>query len=183
MKRVKYLKDGNAYYKVNNELKRITKIEDNVVEYLNYDSEIDRINAFKGVRMEVWKNIENSFFISRHFTWEHQGRKFTTTDKPLNWEKDLCGRKAIVFHNGKIWEANDYYYPRISLTRIESPFGKILDDTKKLVEETVSNMSEEDKKNVTEAGKQYAVVTHSIQALHRNQKWTDIKYCRNFEQI
>ncbi len=183
-KSVKYYKDGKAYYKINNKLKRITKLENNQVEYLDYDKHNERIISFKKIRVEDWKNVENKFFLSRHFQWEHNGVKYTTTDKPIEWKKaSTCGREATVFHNGKIWIANDYYYPRINLTRIEEGFGKNLDDAKKMVEESVSLMSKEDQNKVTKEGKEGTMITLAIELMHKSQKWTDVGYCRNFEKI
>ena len=97
----------------------------------------------------------NNFFLSRHFQWEHNGSKYTTTDEKLNWEKaTTCGRECKVFHNGKIWAANDYYYPRIQLTRVKYYKMQKPDDPHQYIEQLKSNI-----------------------------KWTDIKYLRNFKKI
>jgi hypothetical protein len=160
MDKVKYHKFDNDFYKVNHDLKRITRIFEGGVEYLDYESNVEDISGYKKIQMNEWKQAENSFFISKEFTWEHEEKKYTTTQKALEWKPaSTCGREAIVFHNGKIWRANDYYYPRISLRRIETINRPHID---------ISNEAN------------YA---SWLQEHKKNTKWTDVKYCRHFELI
>lgn len=151
---VKYYKKDDTYYKVHHELKQITSICNNVVVRIDYDENIENVKSFKSIKMNQWKHIENSFFISRQFKWKHNNTNYITTDNKLEWKPAItCGRETIVFHNGKIWTANDYYYPKIHLTRIEYNKNEV----------NTSNLDDYFKK------------------LRGNQKWTDIKYCKNFE--
>jgi len=83
MTRVTYKVYGGSYYKINHDLKRITKLYNNEVAYLDYDTSIKEVNGFKSIRMEAWKNVENTFFISRHFEWVYNDKRYRTTDKPL----------------------------------------------------------------------------------------------------
>lgn len=101
---VYYKKNGSEYYKIHPILKRITKIINNEVSYLDYDENYNIIMSYKSINMPTWKNIENNFFISRHFKWMFNGVYYTTTDKQIEWKSDAHGYySSIIFHNGKIW--------------------------------------------------------------------------------
>jgi len=159
---VLYKKNGDCYYKINYDLRRITKIENNEVDYLEYNAHIGKVQSYKTIQMNVWKHAENSFFISRDFEWEYNGHKYKTTDKPIQWSKDKnYSNSALVFHNGKIWIAvySGNYYPRIFL------------ETEKYVTPTREVIF----------GKKMKV--EKKEAIQKTSKWTDIKYCRNFEKI
>lgn len=168
IRKVFYKKNGDCYYKINNDLKRITKLENNEVSYLEYDIHWPEINFYKTIQMNQWKHMENSFFISRDFEWEYNRVKYRTTDKPIDWGSSEFGvRKALIFHNGKIWLASNaggHYYPRVYLER-----EKFIHPTRKvLIEKNISN-------TVKFINKQNTIPNAA--------KWTYVKYCRNFEQI
>lgn len=159
---VVYRKNDDCYFKINHKLKRITKIEKNEVSYLDYKTNISKIINLKSIRLNVWKRMENSFFISRHFQWEYNGAKYTTTDKQIDWfntEHAVQARVAAIFHNGKIWKATfqSGYYPRIYLERI--------------VYDTPTRTTLVEKENYIKEEERHFVA-----------KWTDIKYCRHFEK-
>lgn len=160
MHKVKYYINNKDVYKVNYDLKKITCLASGEAMFPDFEENIEKISKFKTMNMADWKHHENQFFISRHFNWEHNGVKFSTIDSPIKWQNaSTCGREAMVFHSGKIWKANDYYYPRIFLTRVESldkPTLPIVD------EETYKAWLDNHRKNT---------------------KWTDIKYCRNFSEL
>jgi hypothetical protein len=164
---VSYRQNGDCFYKINHNLKRITRLENNVVIYLDYNTDIDEIMQYKSVKMNAWKHKENSFFISRHFEWEYDGKKFRTTDKPIEWLKNEFGSsKAVVFHNGCIWNLSmtNYYYPRIYLER------------KKYVVPTREVLFEKDISDTEE-------FIQKQNSIPNTAKWTDVKYCRHFEEI
>lgn len=168
IKKVVYKQNIDCYYKINNDLKRITKLENNEVYYLDYVIYYDEINSYKSIRMNQWKHLENQFFISRDFEWEYNGIKYRTTDKAIDWNKAEYGtHKALIFHNGKIWSASNsgaHYYPKVYLER-----EKFIHPTRKvLIEKNISNTV----KFIIE-----------LNAITNIAKWTDIKYCRNFEKI
>lgn len=168
VRHVFYRKDGDCYYKINDNLKRITKVENNEVSFLDYDVHFVEIKSYKSIKMNQWKHVENSFFISRDFEWEYNGVKYRTTDKPLDWGKSEYGVfKTLIFHNGKIWMASNaggHYYPRIYLER-----EKFVHPTRYvLFEKNISNTEKFIKKE---------------NSIPNSAKWTDIKYCRNFEKI
>lgn len=168
LKNVSYKKNGNCYYKINNDLKRITKLENNEVSYLDFDAFGEEICSYKSIKMNQWKQIENAFFISRDFEWEYNGIKYRTTNKPIDWGKSEFGVfKTLIFHNGKIWNASNsggHYYPRIYLER-----KKFVHPTREvLIEKDISRTEEFLNKENTAPNV---------------AKWTDIKYCRNFEKI
>lgn len=159
---VKYFEKHGCYYKVNDNLKRITKIQNNEVSYPDYDTFVDEIKSHKKIQMNQWKHIENSFFISRDFEWEYNGIKYRTTNKPVEWNTGKYGgRSTFVFHNGKIWLAtySGNYYPRIYLEREKfiNPKRNVLFEKENLI-------------NTTDT-------------IPKTYKWTDIKYCRHFEEI
>lgn len=159
MHKVNYYKNNNDIYKVNHDLKKITCIASGEVMFPDYEENIDKIQRFKSIQMHDWKHHENTFFISRDFEWTHDGQKYKTNSKKIDWQNaSTCGQEAMVFHAGKIWKANNYYYPRIHLTRAESlnkPHIVIKDE---------------------ESYKQW------LENQRKNTKWTDIKYCRNFSK-
>lgn len=162
-----FYKKHDCYFKVNNDLKRITKIENNQVSYLDYDTYAEEIKSHTKIQMNQWKHIENSFFISRNFEWEYNGFKYHTTDKPITWKQNKHYRQsASVFHNGTIWEAHysSNYYPRVYLTKkiYVTPTREVL------VEKDMSETEEFINKENFDLS---------------TSKWTDIKYCRNFEKI
>jgi hypothetical protein len=164
---VSYKNNGDCYYKINGVLKRITKIENNIVTYLDYITNIYEVRSYKKIKMNAWKHVENSFFMSRDFEWEYQGVKYTTTNKSLSWERDeFHNYVSFVFHNGGIWKAHNSgnYYPRVFLEREKfiNPIRKVL------FEKDVSN---------SEAFK------NKLKFAPKTTKWTDIKYCRHFEKI
>jgi hypothetical protein len=151
----------NCYYKINDKLKRITKIEENEVSYLDYDNFAKEVKRYKNLSANRWKQIENKFFLSRDFEWEYNGEKYKTNDKRISWEKgEYGGLISLVFHNGKIWEAsnNGNYYPRIQLSR-------------ELYAPPTRTVLVEKEKNILRFNSK------------TRGKWTDIKYCRNFEKI
>ena len=117
---VKYFRNGSEHYKVNTELRRITKIDNNDVSYPSYDENIETVSSYKKIKMNDWKHIENSFFISRHFEWEYDGSRYTTTDDKIEFVLDKYSYVAMVFHNGFIWKAynSGNYYPRMFIERI-----------------------------------------------------------------
>ena len=166
-KNISYKKKDDCYFKVNHTLKRITKVENNIVSYLDYDTNIEEVNSYKSIAMNVWKHIENSFFISRHFEWEYNGVKYRTTDKSIDWQKGNYGSsEALVFHNGNIWIAHysGNYFPR---TYLERP--QFIHPTREvIVGKDVSKTAE------------FKIKETSIPKVN---KWTDIKYCRHFEKI
>jgi hypothetical protein len=169
MKNVKvfYKKNGDCYYKINNDLQRITKLQNNVVSYLDFNTHSVEIISYKSINLSAWKHIENSFFISRHFEWEYNGHKYQTTDKPIKWEKTReYGATALIFHNGKIWSAtySGNYYPRVYLEKK----GYVHPSREVLVEKDISNTVE---------------FINKQNSGPNTAKWTDIKYCRNFEKI
>lgn len=156
-----YRKNNDCYYKVNGNLKRITKVDKSEVSYLDYDTFISEVKSYKPISSNRWRQVENSFFLSRDFEWEYNNEKFRTNNKPIDWKKGKYGGwVSLVFHNGKIWEAsnNGNYYPRISLVRelYVSPTRTVL---------------VEKKNNIIR-----------VNAKARG-KWTHIKFCRNFEKI
>jgi hypothetical protein len=158
---VYYKKRDDCYYKINSKLKRITKIENNEVSYLDYDANIVEIGSYKKIQMNQWKHVENSFFISRDFEWEFNKEKYRTNNKPIKWIKGQFGdNSSVVFHNGKIWEVSmsGNYYPRVFLERevYQTPTRKVLVEKNEGVKHPQRSTS---------------------------GKWTDIKYCRNFEKI
>ena len=161
--KVSYFLDNKTFYKVNHNLERITKLENNEVIYLDYHKYIDKIRErAKKIQMNEWKSAENNFFISRDFEWSFNGEKYKTNNKKIEWtaNKNGCGRDAVVFHNGKIWVANDYYYPRIALT---------------LVGKEMPRMSE---------NLEPKLWFEKFQEFQRNNtKWTDVKYLKSFEKI
>ena len=167
IKKVVHKINGYCYYKINNDLKRITKLENNEVSYLDYDTFFAEINSFRGIQQQKWKYVENLFFISRDFEWEYNGIKYQTMDGPINWIEDGFGhRMAQVFHNGKIWKDSysGSYYPRIYLER-----EKFVYPTREvLVEKNLSNTEK---------------FINKQNSVPNAEKWTDIKYCRNFEKI
>jgi len=153
MKEIIYKHASDSYYKINTTLKKIVKIQNNVVSYPDYKENLSEVLALKSINMSEWKHIENSFFISRHFEWEFNGKKFRTTDKKIGWgvnKHGICS--ALVFHNGKVWYATNSgnYYPRIFLVQQT-------DDSKVSIKRLIYG----DKPNT---------------------KWTDVKYCRHFEE-
>lgn len=161
---VSYFKKDDCYYKINDSLKRISKIQNNEVSYPDYDIFVDEIKSHKKIQMNQWKHIENSFFISRDFEWEYNGIKYRTTNKPVEWGTGKYGKsvnESVVFHNGKIWLAtySGNYYPRIYL------------ESKKFVNPTRDVLFE---KNDFKSKEKDAPSVY---------KWTDIKYCRHFEEI
>lgn len=136
--KVAYRKNADEYYKIHYVLKKITKVINNEVSFLDYDENLNIIKAYKPLKMCDWKHIENSFFISRNFKWKYNNDWYTTTNKKVDWVNDEFGdRKATIFHCGKIYKAyyNANYYPRIYLQSLDG----------------------------------------------KNNKWTDVKYCRHFE--
>ena len=161
---VLYRVNDNCYYKINSDLKRITKIENNIVSYLDYDTHSKEIFSYKKTKVNNWKHVENSFFISRDFEWEYQGHKYRTTNKPLVWGKDKHTHQtfSFVFHNGRIWKAynSSNYYPRIYLSKED------------FVNPTRQVLFEKDLSQKID-----------IKVASITIKWTDIKYCRHFEQI
>jgi len=166
---VLYKKNDNCYYKINYDLRRITKIQNNEVSYLEYNAHIGEVQSYKSIQVNAWKQIENSFFISRHFEWEYNGHKYKTTDKPIEWSKDKNhSNTALVFHNGKIWiasSAGGHYYPRVYL------------ETEKYVTPTREVLVEKDISNT------FRFIQNRKLKIQTTAKWTDIKYCRNFEKI
>lgn len=153
---VSYKRDGDFHYKVNSVLKRITLIHNNEVTYLDYDTNIEAIKALKSIKMNQWKQIENGFFISRHFEWEYNGIKYRTTDKHIQWSYS-SGKDVLVFHNGKIWKTylkDDRVYLERELYEI--PTRKVLFEKK---------------------GNKIKIPKRS------SAKWTGAKYCRHFEPI
>lgn len=166
-KNVFYRKKDDGYFKINHDLKRITKVEKNEVSYLDYDTNIEEINSYKSIAMDVWKHIENSFFISRHFEWEYNGIKYRTTDKPIQWEKGKYGSsESLVFHNGNIWIAHysGNYFPRIYLER-----PKFIQPTREvIIGKDVSKTADFKRKETS---------------IPKVNKWTDFKYLKHFEQI
>ena len=158
---VYYKQKDDCYYKINYKLKRITKLENNQVSYLDYDNFIDEIINYKDLPRNKWKNVENNFFISRDFEWEFDGEKYKTNNKRIDWiNGQYGGWESLVFHNGKIWKAtnNGNYYPRIYLIReLYTP------PTRTVLIEKENNIL--------------------FVKQESRYKWTDIKYCRNFEKI
>lgn len=160
---ISYRKSDDCYYRINYDLKRLTTIQDNEVFYLNFSDHVKRVESYKSIKKEAWKQIENAFFLSKHFEWEYNGVKYKTTDKPIKWKE--C--ESFVFHNGKIWEAtySGNYYPRIQLKRNEyiNPTRIVL------VEKSKTRKSK--------------IISDILLDVPKVYKWTDIKYCRNFEKI
>lgn len=154
--------DSNCFYKVNINIKRITKVFDNEVSYIDYDENIKYVKNLKSIKVDDWHNIENTFFISKHFEWEFEGAKYRTTDKPIKWN----GNEVMVFHNGKIWKAynNGSYFPRIYLV------------TKKFVNPIREVLTEKD---ISQTEK----FIKAMNSVPLTEKWTDKKYCRHFEKI
>ena len=156
IKHIYYRKNDDCYYKINDNLKRITKINKNEVSYLDYASQKSIVMDYRPITANRWKQIENSFFLSRDFEWEYNGERYKTNNKPINWNKG----ESLVFNNGKIWEAycSGNYYPRIQLRRnlYRTPTRKVLIEKKN----NILNI------NPPITG-----------------KWTNVKYCRNFEKI
>lgn len=165
---VLYKKNNDCYYKINYDLRRITKIQNNEVSYLEYNTYIGEVQSYKSIKMNTWKQVENSFFISRDFEWEYGGKKYKTTDKPIQWSRDKNNlNSTLVFHNGKIWIASNavgHYYPRVFL------------ETEKYVTPTREVLVEKD------LTKTYKFIKRKSE-IEKTSKWTDIKYCRNFEKI
>jgi len=154
---IKYYQIDKVFFKVNFSLERITCIENNEVKYLDFVQNIETISKFKTIKMNQWKNVENTFFLSKDFFWEYSGQKYQTIDKPIEWNQG----HAFVFHNGKVWNAcySGNYYPRIFLERTTYAYPVTREV---LFEKTIKNLDYNKK---------------------RISKWTDIKYCRNFEKI
>ena len=162
MANIKYFQSEDNFFKVNYDLKRITLLKNNVVEYLDFEQKIEEISKFKKIKMNQWKNVENSFFISKEFSWEYDGKQYRTVEKPIEWlDGELHQRYALVFHNGKIWKAyySGNYYPRVYLQRQVYAFPI----TREVLFEKIIKNLDYNKKEVS--------------------KWTDIKYCRSFEII
>ena len=160
MDNVKYYKNGEDFYKVNNDLKRITCISNGEATFPEYEPNIVSVSGYKKIKMPQWKQIENKFFLAKHFFWQHEGKNYCTTNEIIKWTKaSTCGNEATVFHNGKIWLANDYYYPRISLRRIETVNREHI-----IIKDDASYKA-------------------WLEEQRKNTKWTDIKYCRHFTQF
>lgn len=109
-----------AHYKVNLDLKRITRLKENVLEYLDYSANITNVLSLREVPLNEWKGVENNYYISKPFEWKSNGIEYTTSDNPVKWTKrngDIL--TATVFHNGKIYTAAKSM-GRVLLMRMEN---------------------------------------------------------------
>lgn len=130
MKPIQYLKteDNHSVYKVNHELKRVTRICANRRTFPEYDafSTQDLVKC----RKDEWRRVENSFYSNNVFEWVFEGNLYKISDVPCS-EKFLQNNDGtiisniypyLVWHNGFVWATyySGNYYPRMPLVRIDN---------------------------------------------------------------
>lgn len=148
-----YRQNNEYFFKIDKRNSKIYQLHDNNVIVLDYDSNIDIIYNYIPLSLNKWQELENKFFISRNFEWVYNEKKYRTTDKKIVWSPDKHGgHTAIVFNKGKIWVAHN------NANYYPRVYLEIYrDDT---------NIS----------------ATRLIYGDSKLAKWTDIKYCKHFEE-
>lgn len=133
MKPRQYLKtkDNHSYYKVNHELKRITRICANRRTFPEY-AELQNIldEGVVKARKDEWHQVENSYFTNNEFEWMFDGKMYKTSDIPC--DKEFLQKNDgsvvsdrypwLVWHNGFVWATywSGNYYPRMPLVRVDN---------------------------------------------------------------
>ena len=155
------MKESKVYYRIKDDCvyqicpnrKQIICIKKNKkVSYPDYDSHVDLIMSYKSISLNSWQSAKNNFFISRQFEWVYNGKRFRTTDKPFDWVEDKYGSRNCLVFHN----------------------GQIW--------KASNSANYYPRIQLNQIEPEFYTLDMIVSGWLPKSKWTDIIYCRNFEE-